>query len=460
MARCGPWTGGPPRSAPAGPSLSASPCRRRRRGRCSCAAGWAAAGHRGSSCRSPAVRVPTPMTGRGGGRERTANRCGSATPTRTSSTRRTTSPSSTSTGSATGRRTGSSWSPSRARRPPRRRASSPAPRGEPVRRTRPPETTADLKLAIVHHTVSGNTYSPAQVPHDPPLGAGVPPGRPGVHRHRVQRRRRPVRAQPGRAALVALTNVVRRRPQPGVQHRQPSASSCWATSPDGHADGATVETVAHVIAWKLALHRVDPASTVRFTSAGSAKYERGTDGHAPPDRGPPRRPGDGLPGRATSTPGSAPIRARVAQLVPAYQAGLAPTIAGPRRHRGRAHRSHPVPARSHAPTSQWASSAGAAHPAARLDQRRLPARGRATSTATGETTSSGTAAGRRPTTIWWSGPSGTTSQALATVNGSYVPIAGDFDGNGVDDILWYATGPRARTRCGTSGPTAPHDRAP
>jgi hypothetical protein len=36
-----------------------------------------------------------------------------------------------------------------------------------------------------------------------------------------------------------------------------------------------VESIARVIAWKFALHRVDPASKVPFTSAGSAKYPAG-----------------------------------------------------------------------------------------------------------------------------------------------------------------------------------------
>lgn len=39
-----------------------------------------------------------------------------------------------------------------------------------------------------------------------------------------------------------------------------------------------------------------------------------------------------------------------------------------------------------------------------------------------------------------SGASATTSFRSESVNGSYRPLVGDFDGNGIQDILWYAAG--------------------
>ena len=54
------------------------------------------------------------------------------------------------------------------------------------------------------------------------------------------------------------------------------------------------------------------------------------------------------------------------------------------------------------------------------------------------TTCSGTARARRATSLWKGGPGGFTSSNYS-VAGSYLPFGGDFDGNGVDDILWYTS---------------------
>ncbi len=44
--------------------------------------------------------------------------------------------------------------------------------------------------------------------------------------------------------------------------------------------------------------------------------------------------------------------------------------------------------------------------------------------------------------IWWGGPSGFTSRAL-TVNGTYRPVVGDFNGDDRSDVFWYAPGAAA-----------------
>jgi hypothetical protein len=47
--------------------------------------------------------------------------------------------------------------------------------------------------------------------------------------------------------------------------------------------------------------------------------------------------------------------------------------------------------------------------------------------------------------VWWGAPSGADFgtapyQSDKTVNGSYTPVAGDFNGDGYDDVYWYAAG--------------------
>ena len=192
-----------------------------------------------------------------------------------------------------------------------------------------------------------------------------------------------------------------------------------------------------MIAWKFALHHVDPASTVPFTSAGSAKYPKGTTvtlprivGHR--DVQSTDCPGGNLYARLGW------IRHRVAQLVPSYQAGLAPVmldadvtgdgLVDPIQYR-------PGPGGD----AQWRAT-----PTGTLTRQTISTSG-TFRPVVGDFDGNGFsdvmwhATGSARDYVWWSGPTGITSQSLQ-VNGSFVPIAGDFDGNGVDDIFWYATG--------------------
>lgn len=56
------------------------------------------------------------------------------------------------------------------------------------------------------------------------------------------------------------------------------------------------------------------------------------------------------------------------------------------------------------------------------------------------------AAGSAPDFVWWGSSSratfvaGGSSAALSSISGNYRPIAGDVDGDGRDDVLWYAPG--------------------
>ena len=130
-----------------------------------------------------------------------------------------------------------------------------------------------VKLAVVHHSASSNDYSPAAVPgvlrsiqayHMDGRGwsdiaynfvvdkyGGIWEGRGGgIHK--------PVS---GAHAMGFNTNSVGVMVIGDYTKAQPSA--------------AALESVSQVIGWKLALHHVDPAGRVDFTSLGSTKYAAG-----------------------------------------------------------------------------------------------------------------------------------------------------------------------------------------
>ena len=257
----------------------------------------------------------------------------------------------------------------------------------------------------------------------------------------------------GRAG--GMTNVGGRRAQPGVQHRDPWASSCSATSrARPRPDAPRVETVARVIAWKFALHRVDPASTVPFTSAGSSKYAAGTDRHPAAHRRAPRRPGHELPRRATSTHRLGAIRGRGwRQLVPAST------------RRRRLSSIQSVDPRSRRPAStvrgppgrdadvQWRSPAAADVRTASLGRGRYrPAVG--DFDGDGRTTSSGTATGSTRTHVVVR-PDGHRPASPSTVNGFLRPAGRRLRRQRRRRHPLVQHRARRRTPCGTSRATAP-----
>jgi N-acetylmuramoyl-L-alanine amidase/FG-GAP-like repeat len=298
-----------------------------------------------------------------------------------------------------------------------------------------PSTTADLKIAIVHHTVSGNSYTPSQVPqilrsiqayHQDARGFDDIAYNFVVDRFG--------RIWEGRAGGV--TNVV------VGGHSQGFNTGSVGVVALGDYRTAIVtssmfESIARVIAWKFALHRVDPSSTVPFTSAGSAKYASGRTvtlkrvvGH-----------GDV---QATSCPGTnliarlPALRTRVSQLVPSYQAGLGPLLLDPDVTGDGL--TDPFEYRPGGGADvQWRATTGGTFvkSAKAVSGAYRPAVGDFDGNGRDDIFWHGT--GSSADWIWWSTPTGRTQQALS-VGGSYVPVVGDFDGNGADDLLWYATG--------------------
>jgi hypothetical protein len=297
-----------------------------------------------------------------------------------------------------------------------------------------PSTTSDLKLAIVHHSVTGNAYSASQVP------AMIR----SIQAYHMDARGfddiaynfvvdRFGRIWEGRAGGV--TNVVLGGHSQGFNTGTTGVVALGDYTSTG-ASAAMVESIARVIAWKFALHRVDPASKVPFTSAGSAKYPAGAVVMLP-------RVVGHRDVQATSCPGSqlyarlGTIRSRVTQLVPEYQKGLQPTVvAGDLNGDGML---DPI---AYQPGStgdvQWrATGSTLARSPLTITGTYRPVSGDFDGNGFDDILWHGS--GTTADSIWWYSAAGRQTQSL-TVNGSYVPLVGDFDGNGTDDLWWYATG--------------------
>ena len=298
-----------------------------------------------------------------------------------------------------------------------------------------PAYVGDLRAAVVHHSVSANGYSASQVP-------GILRSIQAYHQDvngwndiaynfAVDRFGRTWEARAGGIDRIVLGGHAKgfNTGTVGVV----VLGDFTATS----VPGAAVEAVAHVVAWKFAIHRVDPASTVPVTSAGSSKYPEGVGvtlrrvvGHR--DLQSTGCPGAGIYSRLGT------IRTRVAQLVPGYQADALPDLlSGDHTGDGLADPLEYRPGSSS--DTLWRSTA-----LGTFAKRSVRASG-AYRTAVGDFDGNGYddvlwhGTGSTPDSIWWATASGFRSEGIR-VSGSYMPVVGDFDGNGYDDVHWYSPG--------------------
>ena len=207
-----------------------------------------------------------------------------------------------------------------------------------------------------------------------------------------------------------------------------------------------------------------PTATAGATCSGTGRAPAATHlwlGHGRRHRSR-RSPSPSAPPTTTCSPATSTATATTTSLWYARSSGAAVPLAQRRRrhlHEPPAHARAPAAgpscstptatattrssgtARARCPTPCGTGRATGFVASARVGRRAPTSRSSATSTATGATTSSGTPPERRPT------PCGCTarqrhrsSRASRNVNGSYLPLVGDFDGDGADDVVLVRPG--------------------
>jgi hypothetical protein len=257
---------------------------------------------------------------------------------------------------------------------------------------RPPAVTpsiaADLKIAVVHHSVTNNTYSSEQVP---------------ALLRSIQTYHMDVQGWNDIAYNVAVDRFGR--------IWEARAGGVDKSVIGGHAQGfntyssgvmvlgdfrsaqpsqAAVDAVADVIGWRFADEQVDVRGTTQFTSLGGPRYTSGTVVQLP------RIVGHRDVG-VTSCPGSELYR-RLGEI----------------RMKAAAHFDRYITLQPETPLFGDFDGDGLRdvlryRPGARAD-------------------------------VLWSRPGAGLRASLPVIEGTYRPVVADLDGDGRDDILWYAPG--------------------
>ena len=299
-----------------------------------------------------------------------------------------------------------------------------------------PYYAGDLHMAVVHHSAGANSYTAAQVPS-------------------IIRAMQAYHMDANGWYDLAYNFVVDRF---GVVWEGRGGGTNRAVV-GGHAAGfntgttgvvvmgdltsttprtAAVNAVGEVIAWKFAVHGIDPSSTVPFTTIGSTPGRpaptRSRGSSATATSGPPAVPGLGsTPSSRRSATASRPATA------PTHPSSRGRCSGRPGRRRPG--RGDPLPARRARPTSSgvpgprapWSrpplSVGGTYRPVVGRLRRRWP-RGRLLARHRAA----------RPTTSGTARRAARSPRSPSTSAGAFTPFVGDFDGNGADDIYWFAPG--------------------
>jgi N-acetylmuramoyl-L-alanine amidase/FG-GAP-like repeat/FG-GAP repeat len=298
-----------------------------------------------------------------------------------------------------------------------------------------PYYAGDLHMAVVHHSAGANSYTAAQVPS-------------------IIRAMQAYHMDANGWYDLAYNFVVDRF---GVVWEGRGGGAARAVV-GGHSSGfntgttgvvvmgdltsttpsaAAVNAVSEVIAWKFAVHGVDPSSTVPFTTIGSTSRAAGTYtfpriiGHR--DVGSTGCPGSRLYAQLPA------IRSRVGSRYGAYTPEQPRMVFGV--DLGGDGRDEVIRYRRGAPADElWRPGpTGTMAPAAlSVGGTYRPFVGDFDGDSREDVFWHGT--GSTPDHLWYGAPGGAFRSVAFDVRGAFTPFVGDFDGNGADDIYWFAPG--------------------
>ena len=179
---------------------------------------------------------------------------------------------------------------------------------------------AAVKMAFIHHTASGNTYTQADASGARARHLRVPRQEPRLERHRLQLPRRPLRHHLRRQ--VRRRDSGRRRRADRGFNTGSTGISVMGTFVDEAPPAETVTALERLLAWKLSIDGLDPKGTAKLT-CGAARSTSGRPGDVPGDRRPPPGELHGVPGRRVLRAPPA-IRANVARRMGSGGVGLDP----------------------------------------------------------------------------------------------------------------------------------------